>query len=683
MSTKTRSTSAASSNAGAPFKAQNLPFLAPAWVRNKAWPALPSITSSDEKFVGIYAVWPGDNNWAAVNMPMSAGNYSVNWGDGTTDTVGGGIQQDHAYDFADTDLVNTNLPVTFTDSTDKVGLTAQPYSNSDVVRFYNIASTTGITDATPYYVVNAGTNDFQVALTPGGSALALTTDGTGTMLPYKCAVVTITAITGGANFGAGTLNFCSKNATPTQGYTNGWLDMALSTVATGTPIFSGTQAVSHILERANIIKTGTATFDSSVFNGSATSLVNFTLTAGASITSMSSALSSCSALREVTIGTLGVVTNFSNTFSLCSSLQTAPALTVTSSCTTVASMFLSCGALVSVPNNYDISGATTTASMFSGCRNLVVAPLLKPTSATTVANMFLNCSSLQVVPNYSLPAATTLTSMFQGCTSLVTAPLLTFASSGSVSLTSLFNGCTSLKNVPVLGTTSNVTDMSLMFQGCTSLETVPLFVSSAVTNFTSMFNLCAALMSVPLFVTTAGTTFTSMFNGCAALQTVPKFDLGAATTLATMFSSCTNLVTVPLFNTANVTNFSSMFSNCSSLQYLPNFNTASGGSTTGFTSMITNDTSMREVPAWNMGGVTSNAAYTGVFTGTRLTRIKATGIKFTFTVANNNLNGTNLDEVYTNLATVTSQTITVSGNYGIATDTPSIATGKGWTVTGS
>jgi hypothetical protein len=46
------------------------------------------------------------------------------------------------------------------------------------------------------------------------------------------------------------------------------------------------------------------------------------------------------------------------------------------------------------------------------------------------------------------------------------------------------------------------------------------------------------------------------------------------------------------------------------------------------------------------------------------------------------LNGTQLDAYYTALPTIVSQTLTVTGNWGTATDTPSIATAKGWTVTG-
>jgi hypothetical protein len=59
------------------------------------------------------------------------------------------------------------------------------------------------------------------------------------------------------------------------------------------------------------------------------------------------------------------------------------------------------------------------------------------------------------------------------------------------------------------------------------------------------------------------------------------------------------------------------------------------------------------------------------------------GPKFTFTVASCKLSAAALDALYTSLPTVTGQTITVTGNVGIAADTPTIATAKGWTVTGS
>jgi hypothetical protein len=64
-----------------------------------------------------------------------------------------------------------------------------------------------------------------------------------------------------------------------------------------------------------------------------------------------------------------------------------------------------------------------------------------------------------------------------------------------------------------------------------------------------------------------------------------------------------------------------------------------------------------------------------------LKRCEATGIKRT-TWFNATLGPDELNEIYTNLATVTGQTITVTGNYGTSSDNPAIATAKGWTVTG-
>jgi hypothetical protein len=74
-----------------------------------------------------------------------------------------------------------SFPVTFTDAGDTVTRTAHGLSNGAIVRFGGIVNTTGISTGTDYYVVNAAANTFQVALTPGGSAIALTTNGTGTL----------------------------------------------------------------------------------------------------------------------------------------------------------------------------------------------------------------------------------------------------------------------------------------------------------------------------------------------------------------------------------------------------------------------------------------------------------------------------------------------------------------------
>jgi len=56
------------------------------------------------------------------------------------------------------------------------------------------------------------------------------------------------------------------------------------------------------------------------------------------------------------------------------------------------------------------------------------------------------------------------------------------------------------------------------------------------------------------------------------------------------------------------------------------------------------------------------------------------GTEITVSYINCNLGPEALDDIYTNLATATA-TITVTGNWGVSGDDPSIATAKGWTVT--
>jgi hypothetical protein len=65
-----------------------------------------------------------------------------------------------------------------------------------------------------------------------------------------------------------------------------------------------------------------------------------------------------------------------------------------------------------------------------------------------------------------------------------------------------------------------------------------------------------------------------------------------------------------------------------------------------------------------------------------LARIQAEDFSFTFSVSNCKLSAAALDEIYTNLPVAVAQTITVSNNYGTVGDDPTIATLKGWTVTG-
>jgi hypothetical protein len=83
-----------------------------------------------------------------------------------------------------------SVAVTFTDTGDLVNYTSHPYFDGALVRFATIVSTTGIAVDTNYYVVSSLTNSFQVSATKGGSALALTTNGSGTIPNIRIATGT-------------------------------------------------------------------------------------------------------------------------------------------------------------------------------------------------------------------------------------------------------------------------------------------------------------------------------------------------------------------------------------------------------------------------------------------------------------------------------------------------------------
>jgi hypothetical protein len=232
------------------------------------------------------------------------------------------------------------------------------------------------------------------------------------------------------------------------------------------------------------------------------------------------------------------------------------------------------------------------------------------------------------------------------------------------SMAGLFRDCRSLQSLPSLPDATAVTTMASMFINCSSLQTIPPFPGSvaAVTTMNAMFQSCSSLQTIPPFPgsVAAVTNMTSVFNGCSSLQTIPPFpgSVAAVTTMASMFINCSSLQTIPPFpgSVAAVTTIANMFNGCVSMQTIPPMDTS---------------------------GVSSSTNFNNAFPAGSLTRIQATGQRFSFSVANQRLSAVALNEIFTGLPTVTAQTITVTGNYGISEVgyDATIATNKGWTVT--
>jgi surface protein len=319
---------------------------------------------------------------------------------------------------------------------------------------------------------------------------------------------------------------------------------------------------------------------------------------------------------------------------------------------------------------------TSMYVMFNGCFCLESVSILNTHANLESTNgMFLNCRSLKSVPLFNTSAVTNMTEMFSGCSSLQSVPL--FNTSAVTDMISMLVNCRSLQSVPLFNTAA-VTNMSSMFSGCYSLQSVPLINTAAVTNMTSMFQSCSSLQSVPLFNTVSVNTMNSMFNGCSSLKSVPLFNTTAVTSMSSMFSGCSSLKSVPLFNTTAVTSMSSMFQSCSCLQSVPLFNTVS---VTTMNTMFNGCLSLSIVPSFNTAAITSVS--NTFLSCSSLCQGRTNGIRFAIRYDGCKLSAAALNDIFTGLGTASgAQTINITSNPGAATCTRSIATAKGWTVTG-
>ena len=237
-----------------------------------------------------------------------------------------------------------------------------------------------------------------------------------------------------------------------------------------------------------------------------------------------------------------------------------------------------------------------------------------------------------------------------------------------------------------------VSGTNLTISGLTSVvhalcERINFVSVGALTSMASLFVNMRVLQSLPsLPSATAVTTMVSVFQGCAALKTHPPFPgtVASVTTMASMYRNATSMQRIPPLpgSIAALTNLTNFVRDCAALELVPLFPSSTAG-VTNVDGLVTGCVALQRIPPMDLSGVTSSANFSSAFAAGSLARIQATGMRFTFSVASQRLSAVALNEIFTNLPTVTGQTITVTGNYGIneAGYNPTIATAKGWTVT--
>ena len=433
------------------------------WTRPTDWLPLPSMVEGDSKIAGLVAVYPGDTGSTGITASSNFvaftvfGNYTVDWGDGTTAAYSSGAtaSKQYLWEGASADTL------TYDGFRQRV-FQITPQAGAGLTRANFVAYYPGVTLQTNY---SSAILDLKIS----GASLAIINPPKG-MVQFEY--------------------------------------IGNSSITTVSTMFSSCRNLRNVIGTSwtKNCNTFTAMFSS------CTSLQTVPLFNTALGTNFSQMFSSCTSLQTVPLFNTALGTNFSQMFSNCTPLQTVPFFN-TALGTNFASMFTNCTSLETVPL-FNTALGTDFSSMFSGCSSLQTVPLFNTANATNVSSMLDNCKSLKLVPLFNTVkvVGTGFNGMFSSCTSLQTVPL--FNTALGTNFASMFTNCTSLQTVPLFNTALG-TAFGSMFSGCTSLQTVPFFNTASGTAFASMFLNCINLKSAALNAISSITPSNISYSNCA------------------------------------------------------------------------------------------------------------------------------------------------------------------------
>lgn len=342
------------------------------------------------------------------------------------------------------------------------------------------------------------------------------------------------------------------------------------------------------------------------------------------------------------------------------------------------------------------------------CKSLEYVRIVSANALTNLQAAFQNCTLLTIVDLCSLNALGSTTATFQNCNALIkiskiNMPAVTTANN-------MFMNCTSLKSIDVRSMVS-VTNAQYMFQNCAQLKSIDVSQMVLVTDAGNMFGACASLESIDVSALVKVTSASNIFYGCAKLRNVNISGFNLVTNASYMFYSCQELKTVDISNMSGLTKTDYMFADCFVLDTI-NINNLNPSVNASY--MFSNCYLLKNIASENFGIAGSDINLDSAFvkceeiknlnlSNARITKIAAAGQvgslnkleTFTFhplstfsgsspqiNLSYNTLTAAQINVIFTALPTVTSKTIVITGCTGAATCTRTIATTKGWTVTG-
>lgn len=525
------------------------PVVSP-WVRNTNWVDMPSIATGDSKFVGLYGVVSGKENYVAFTVENS---HYVDWGDGNTEYFANGTVANHQFNFNDISG-STQFTGDHGEIFRQALVTVTPSGAEVIDNFTLFGDHPDLFAATSLYGGNANWLDIKVNFPDVTNLEFRSLDF---QYPYleNIHIQNIDSLTTFQNMFYSCYNL--RNIT---------CDADTSNITSWSSTFYNCNKIQS-LAQLNI--KGAASLYQTFYGCRHLVELPADLT-GVVSTNMQNAFRLCHNLEEIPVFDTSSATQWDYAFSDCFSLKELPALD-SSSATDVQYIFDDCRRITKIPDSYNFSNVTNASNAFRVCQ-LTEFPtgVLALGKATNLSYTFGYNYILQNAPEVDTSSCEQFDNMFVANTSLENVPLLD--TSAGIDFVGMFSSCHALKTIPHLDT-SNGTRFYRMFENCFSLTGIPSLSSNSLTNaaaFFEMFQLCYSLIEIPESIFTGASptqNLTRMCESCWSLTHLPdSFSNLQPTIMTDAFQDCYCLLSVPHLDMSNSSNNDLAFNLCQGLE---------------------------------------------------------------------------------------------------------------------
>ena len=313
------------------------------WQRPSDWLPMPAnITSADQIFVALHAVFESGQNYCAFSFTTSAGQYKVDWGDGTVTLHNSNTIAQKNYDYAS--ISNSTL---CSRGYKQVIIKVTPVSGNLLSCNFQQRF---VTTPAQNQVYATGFLDCILSM-PNATSIA---------------------------FGGTTIRHSYVER------------FDVKTIGNVTSMISMFQNC-YSLQSVPLFNTANVTNMISMFNN-CSSLQSVPLFNTQNVTGMSLMFQNCVSLQSVPLFNTQNVTDMGSMFFGCYSLQSVP-LFNTQKVTSMQQMFQNCYSLQSVPL-FNTQNVISMGSMFYNCFSLNFIPNFNTTLVTNFTNFATGCNSL-------------------------------------------------------------------------------------------------------------------------------------------------------------------------------------------------------------------------------------------------------------------------------------------------